>query len=466
LEIRDFARDVGENQTMNAELSDALRQVDLEKFGKRMRELRLSLGLTQSVLAGDDVTIGYISRIEAGQRRPVAQLVELFAERLSSTTEFLVTGVPSQLVDEVRLALHYVELALETGEALDAQSYLNSISDKLTDARLPDHWRHEASYLRGRLFEALGQYAEAIAEVEAVAFLEPLHPRSPVALIALSRCLRENGELIRATETAERGLKTLKSLGLVGSDEAIQLAITLAAAYYERGDTVYALHLCSEAVTAAESMGSPMAKASAYWEASIFESDHGSLDAAIILANRALALLSEQRDARNLARLRAELGMMLCRVTPPEAREAIKVLKRARRELLATSASPTDVARCDAATARAYMLDGQVEEARSLAESVLASTADISVTTLSTAHCVLGQAEVAAGDRSAAKRHFRTAVSLLTGIGADRSAAEIWLELGGLFEAVGDFAGASNAYRSAAAATGLRLPASMASVLT
>jgi tetratricopeptide (TPR) repeat protein len=450
---------------MDPELGDALRQVDLEKFGKRIRELRVSLGLTQSVLAGEDVTIGYISRIEAGQRRPDARLVDLFAERLSSTTEFLITGVPSQLVDEVRLALQYVELALESGEAVDAQSYLASISDRLDDPRLPDHWRHEAGYLRGRLHEALGDFAEAIKEVEAVAFLDPLHPRSPVALIALSRCLRENGQLVRATETAARGLEALKAQGLAGSDEAIQLSVTMAAAYFERGDTPYAIYLATEAVAAAEAMGSPLARASAYWNASTFQSHGGNLDAAIVLASRALALFSEQRDARNLARLRVQLGRMLSRQVPPDTRESIKLLKRGRRELLATSASPTDIARCDATLARAYAMDGQYEEARSLAVSVLETTADISVTSSASAHCVLGQADAADGDRGSAKRHYRLAVGLLTGIGADRQAAEIWMELGGLFEVVGDFAGASNAYRSAAAATGLSLPSTLASTM-
>jgi transcriptional regulator with XRE-family HTH domain len=450
---------------MNGELSDALRQVDLDSFGKRIRELRVSLGLTQSVLAADDVTIGYISRIEAGQRRPDARLVELFAERLSSTTEYLVTGVPSQLVDEVRLGLNYVELALETGEANDAHSYLAGIEDKLADPRLPDHWRHEARYLRGRLHEALGNNAAAITEVEAVAFLEPLHPRSPAALIALSRCLREDGQLVLATETAARGLEALKANGLAGSDEAIQLSVTMAAAYFERGDTPYAIHLASQAIAAAEAVGSPLARASAYWNASIFEAQGGSLEVAIIMASRALALLSEQKDARNLARLRAQLGSMLSRVASPDLREAIKMLKRGRRELLATSAGPTNIARCDASLARAYVLDGQLDEARTLATSVLDVAADISVTSRASAHCVLGQADAADGDRASAKKHYREAVNLLTGIGADRRAAETWMELGGLFEVVGDFASASNAYRSAAAATGLALPSTLVSAM-
>ncbi len=450
---------------MDTELSDALHHVDLEQFGRRMRELRVSLGLTQGAVAGEDVTIGYISRIEAGQRRPDGRLVELFAERLASTPEYLITGVPSQLVDEVRLGLQYVELALETGEAADASRYLGRISDKLGDSRLPERWVQEASYLRGRLHEALGRYAEAIVEFNAVAFIDPPHPRTPASIIALSRCLREDGQLVKASETAQRGLQTLTAAGLAGSDEAIQLSVTLAAAYYERGDTAYAIHLCREAVTAADALGSSAARASAYWNASIMESERGSVENAILLATRALALLSEQQDGRNLARLRVELGVMLSRLTPPDTREAIRTLRRARKELVGSSASVTDVARCDVALARAYALEGQLDEARMLAESVLELSLGVAVTAQATAHCVIGQADAASGDRSAAKRHFRLAVGLLTGIGADRMAAETWLELGGLFEAVGDFAGASNAYRSAAAATGLTMPQNIASAL-
>ena len=68
---------------------------------------------------------------------------------------------------------------------------------------------------------------------------------------------------------------------------------------------------------------------------------------------------------------------------------------------------------------------------------------------------VLGQAAAAESDMDAARDHFQQAVLLLTAIGADRSAAQVWYELAGLLEDVGDYDGARTAYRSAAAATGL-----------
>jgi hypothetical protein len=44
----------------------------------------------------------------------------------------------------------------------------------------------------------------------------------------------------------------------------------------------------------------------------------------------------------------------------------------------------------------------------------------------------------------------------LTGIGSDRGAAQLWFELAGLLEEVGDFDAARDAYKSAAASAGLR----------
>ena len=48
----------------------------------------------------------------------------------------------------------------------------------------------------------------------------------------------------------------------------------------------------------------------------------------------------------------------------------------------------------------------------------------------------------------------------MSAIGADRTAAQLWFELGALWESVGDAEASRDAYRSAAASAGvqLRLP--------
>jgi hypothetical protein len=47
-------------------------------------------------------------------------------------------------------------------------------------------------------------------------------------------------------------------------------------------------------------------------------------------------------------------------------------------------------------------------------------------------------------------------VYFLTGAGSDRDAAQLWFELADLLEDIGDLDAARDAYRSAAASTGLR----------
>ena len=93
--------------------------------------------------------------------------------------------------------------------------------------------------------------------------------------IALSRCYRESGDFSKAVEVGEMILEQLADTPLDSSDEAVQMAVTLAAAYFERGDTGQAVRVCRKAVTKAEKLESPKARASAYWNASIMEARPG-----------------------------------------------------------------------------------------------------------------------------------------------------------------------------------------------
>ena len=158
--------------------------------------------------------------------------------------------------------------------------------------------------------------------------------------IALSRCYRESGDFSKAVEVGEMILEHLADTPLDSSDEAVQMAVTLAAAYFERGDTGQAVRVCRKAVTKAETLESPMARASAYWNASIIEAAQGSVRDAIPLAERALALLAEGQDGRNLAGLRTQLGIMQLRLDPPQIDEAQEHLAQAAEELRVVQRRP------------------------------------------------------------------------------------------------------------------------------
>jgi tetratricopeptide (TPR) repeat protein len=74
------------------------------------------------------------------------------------------------------------------------------------------------------------------------------------------------------------------------------------------------------------------------------------------------------------------------------------------------------------------------------------------------AAALLGKLEAARGNNARALGYYSTAIGWLTGVGQDRGAAQLWVDLGIELEALGEGEAASDAFRRAAAATGLRVP--------
>src|SRR5437899_10985336 len=63
------------------------------RLGERLRQLRVSAGLTQTDLAGDRFSKEYISQIERGKTRPTQETIEWLASRLGVDQSFLAHGV-------------------------------------------------------------------------------------------------------------------------------------------------------------------------------------------------------------------------------------------------------------------------------------------------------------------------------------------------------------------------------------
>src|SRR3954467_9707552 len=85
--------------------------------GQRIRELRQRRGLTQAErVAGLPLTSSYVSLIEAGRREPRQRALEMLAERLGCTVEFLLAGRGRDGLHELDLELRFAELALRSGD--------------------------------------------------------------------------------------------------------------------------------------------------------------------------------------------------------------------------------------------------------------------------------------------------------------------------------------------------------------
>jgi transcriptional regulator with XRE-family HTH domain/predicted negative regulator of RcsB-dependent stress response len=435
--------------------ADLLKEIDPAELGQRIRAARVAKGWNQTQLAGDDISVGYVSRIESGQRRPNAATLEALAARLGVPTEHLLRGLTAREYDEIRLTLDFAELSLETGEHLEAETQARQAVDRARVAT-QDELVFRGRYLIARALEGQGNLDDAILELEGLVYAKQGGLVRIKAAIAMVRCLQHSGDLVRSIEVGERVLASLDGSHIDSCDEAVQLTVTVAGSHFLRGDTGHAVRMCRKAIVKAETLDSSVARASAYWNASVFEAGRGAVGNAVPLAQRALTLLAEGQDTRNLARLRNTLGQMQLDLDPPDVDEAKRHLERAAEELAWSSASPSELATNQLARARADYLVGDLLPAAEACAAVLETVDDVVPLVAAEASALHGQVIAASGDMDGAMRAYRRAVFILTGLGADRDAAQLWFELADLFEQVGDISASRDAYRSAAAASGLR----------
>ena len=444
---------------MDTNIAELSKTIDPAVLGRRLRNARVAAGLTQTEAADGHASTAYISRIEAGQRRPDLKLLGHLADRLHTTVEELLVGITRDQRAELQLELDYAELSLSSGQAPEAlrraEAILAALPDNDSDLERPTR------YVRAFALEATGDLDGAILAFEELTGDRPFDLTWIRGLIALSRCYREAGDLGRAIDVGERATATIEEQGLSGVNEAMQLTLTVAAAYFERGDTGHAVRLCKQTITRAEELDSASARGAAYWNASVMSSRQGEVQEALAMARKAIALFEQDDDNRNLARLRTEMAHMQLRMDPPQAEEALKSLELAARELDWSSANPMDKADNQLVMARANLLLGHIEAAAEQAANSFGITRDQAPLSAAEALVLRGQIAASRGDTDEATASYKEAILILSGAGADRMAAELWFELGGLLQDVGEAAAALDAYRRAAASTGLTPRVSM-----
>ncbi len=441
---------------MDARQAELLAQADQYELGRRLRSIRVARGLTQGDVVGDAISVAYLSRLETGARRPTVKVLSALAARLDVSIDSLLESERGPDPDELRLALDYAELALESGEPTEAAQHIDTVLSRLDEPAGPGI-EERARLLHARSLEASGREDDAVIELEGLLERDSLSGLSRIkAGIALSRIHRETGDLGRAITSGEEVLSQLRLAGLEASDEAVQLSVTVAAAYFERGDTAHAVRLCTKAISQAETLDSPRARASAYWNASVMQANRGDIAAAVPLAERALSLLGEGQDARNLARLRTEVGRLQLELDPPAVDEARENLTRAVSEMEWSSASPTDRAWTLLGLARAAFLSGELEQARDLIGEVETTSRGHAPLAEAEALTLAGRTCAEEGRMAEAADFYQQAVLRLSAIGADKAAAQLWFDLASLLESVDLSEAARDAYRRAAASTGLR----------
>ncbi len=412
--------------------------------GTRIRDLRVAKGLTQTALAGVGISAGYVSLIESGKRTPSTAMVAQIADRLGVPVDQILDGDRHPVSDEARIEVNFARLALSNGSPDEAIRTLRSLPLAELDARTAC----DATLV---LAEALGQVGRIDEGVTALVALVERCRRDQswiqLAQVATSLMVMhvEAGDLTTAVDVGRVAVKELESAGLEGTDEHIRLGAVYVWACYERGDLLSATRKVEELIKVADRVGSTRARGSIYWNAAIVAHGRGRIADALRLTDRAVALLGEQEEHRDLPRLRMHYAWLLLHQDAPQAKEALEQLDRAV-DHPALAGSQMDLGLCATLRGQALLLLNEVDDAAEQAATALQLLGPSEHVDRVGALVLLGSVGVAQLNDDLAREAFGEARRVLAKMKESRATARMWRDLGDCLRDFGDLPGAVEAY--------------------
>ncbi|MFC5380323.1 helix-turn-helix domain-containing protein [Aquipuribacter nitratireducens] len=424
-------------------------------LGERLRAVREERRVSQTQLAGPDLSPSYLSLIESGKRTPSDAVLEKLATRLDVSAHFLRYGsaAPEERVPE--LELEHARHAMVTGDLAEAATRARAV---LAARGAPRRLHDEAVLVLCRALERTGDLEGALVS------LLPLHRRALTgdAAVGVSQtgilllhCLTQSGDLNQAADAGAEAVAASTRLGSGGTDEHLRLAATLVGVHMERGDLLYAQHLAEEMLQDAEQVGSRAGQGSLHWNAALIAEENGQIERALHHARRAVAFLSEGPDNRDFFRLKLALASLLLAADPPEVDEAVAALGSIR-EPLEQLGSEVDLAYWYRIRATAHLRRGEVDEAQEAASAALRALGDTPRLEAGVVRTVLGDTLAARGDHEAAEAEYRRAGDALAMMSASRQAAQAWRDLGDRLMDIGRTDAALEAFQHAFDALGVR----------
>ncbi len=423
-------------------------------FAARLVRLRVAAGLSQTALAGEDLSPSYISLLESGKRSPSADVVERLARRLGCSLNALQDGRPSERERRIELEIAYSRLALAHGEAKDARDRLSTL---LAEESLGRQQEDDALLYLGRSHEALGDLPAAIAN------LLPVFDRArrgqshlPICLVGidLCSCYRDAGDHHRSVEVGQLAFDSAVAQGLAGTEDYYRLAATLMWSYHEAGDLLHAATWAQSLIAEVETSGPAEGQGAIFWNAALIAEGLGRLDQALHLSQRALARMGEGTNSRDLARLRVATAVLMLSTEPPQVTEAWHTLQGAR-ETIADLGSQADRAQWENAAAVAQIHRGEIAEAEELSARAWRRVGADDHSLATELLISRGDVAVAGGRSTAARAHYRDARSRLGQVAPSRATARLWRELGDRLRESGEAEDALECYEGALSASGI-----------
>jgi transcriptional regulator with XRE-family HTH domain len=420
-------------------------------LGTRMRQLRVSAGLTQSDLAGDRFSKEYVSQIERGKTRPTEETLAWIAERLNVDVSYLQTGQSWNEYAEVEAAVMRAEAAAEGQQydevlaALDGLAFSPEGRELEFRALLAEGW---ARMYFGELRPALDLLGRARELSEQQGFSDvdraDVLYRMGVCRYKLTSINTAQTLLSEALELADRSgipCDRLRSHILEWRSRCSRRQRDFEAA---REDIERALEL-------AENLDDTLTIAHVTFQASIVAERDGHWLRARALAERAKELYEAHGDQLNLGRMLNNLGGLNYLLGKPD--DAITYLKRAFSVALEVGSEP-DAAQAVSSLAQVHLgaRDWTLAEEQSRHALELLEGRPDFLDEVGNAQIVLGRALLEQDRLDEAEQAFAEAELNLSQLSSASHRAVAWTAQGDLASRRGDDRAAAALYRRAAEA--------------
>ena len=382
-------------------------------LGERVRATRRELGLSQAQLAGEELTKGFISQVEAGLVRPSLRSLQIIAGRLGRGIEYFVGDQPLKSTKRV----HYHRVA---AEAAVERSDWSAVRQEVDSAFRHTPTRRE----RGKLLRLLVSAELAAHETErafehvaeALAVLDPTADADDVAKLHYARGFAyvELGQLVAATDSFEAARDLVERHEIADPRLRSRILLALGTTYRRLDRTAKALATYESALALASRTSEFEVAARSHMGIAASLYDEGDLDGAIGAYERARGLLERMTDAAlELSVLQSMASVSVDRGKLDVARD---FADRCRSRALAIG-DDRMAAVAETELARAALAAGDAASALSAAthaEGVLAEIHDDRQR--ASALRVVGAAHDALGQHPAADGAYREAIRLVTKI--------------------------------------------------
>ncbi|MET9686847.1 helix-turn-helix domain-containing protein [Streptomyces coeruleorubidus] len=346
--------------------------IDQPHFGRRLRTLRQERGLSQAKLAGDNMSPGYLSRLESGARPPTPKVLAYLAEQLNVPVSAFegparTEGAPTE--DLVKAVT-----APDSGDG-NVSALLERVAHDQADLSLPLRWLALWS-LAGLQAESTWREAQlAVAQELLKTADESGVPELRVrSRVLLSRLHRSIGDMKAANAFASEAYADAIQHELPKADvvRSLMVLISTEAEVSRLPDALK--HVTDLEKLSQDASGA--LRVEALWTASSVYVRHGNHAAAATCLAEALELSSSGDDLKLWMRLRFAAASLYLQMHPSRLAEAQQVITEVEPalDLIGTSRQHLEFR-----TIRAHALfqAGELDAARALCAEIGSEAEDL-----------------------------------------------------------------------------------------